>query len=178
MGRARFGKGAGRIALVGVLAALSLIVLYLSAVSPAAQLGIVAIAGVFPAGAVVSAGLGAGFFCYGAAGLLGLLLVPDKANALLYLLFFGLWPMLKSLLERLPGRPAEWAGKLAVFNAALTLCWFGLKALFLPFLPSALTAAWMVYAAGNVAFVIYDIGFSKLIAFYVARVDKVLRKAS
>ena len=75
MWRARFGKGAGRIALVGVLAALSLIVLYLSAVSPAAQLGIVAIAGVFPAGAVVSAGLGAGFFCYGAAGLLGLLLV-------------------------------------------------------------------------------------------------------
>ena len=104
--------------------------------------------------------------------------MPDKANALLYLLFFGLWPMLKSLLERLPGRPAEWAGKLAVFNAVLTLCWFGLKALFLPFLPSALTAAWMVYAAGNVAFVIYDIGFSKLIAFYVARVDKVLRKAS
>ena len=82
--------GASRVALVGVLAALSLIALYLSAVSPTARMGIVAIAGLFPAGAVVSAGLKAGFFCYGAAGLLGLLLVPDKANALLYLLFFGL----------------------------------------------------------------------------------------
>ena len=71
--------GAGRVALVGVLAALSLIALYLSAVSPTARMGIVAIAGLFPAGAVVSAGLKAGFFCYGAAGLLGLLLVPDKA---------------------------------------------------------------------------------------------------
>ena len=100
--------GAGRVALVGVLAALSLIALYLSAVSPTARMGIVAIAGLFPAGAVVSAGLKAGFFCYGAAGLLGLLLVPDKANALLYLLFFGLWPMLKSLLERIPVRPLEW----------------------------------------------------------------------
>ena len=66
--------GAGRVALVGVLAALSLIALYLSAVSPTARMGIVAIAGLFPAGAVVSAGLKAGFFCYGAAGLLGLLL--------------------------------------------------------------------------------------------------------
>ena len=86
--------------------------------------------------------------------------------------------MLKKRLDKLPCRPLRMAAKLAVFNAVLTLCWFGLKALFLPFLPSALTAAWMVYAAGNVAFVIYDIGFSKLIAFYVARVDKVLRKAS
>ena len=178
MGRARFDRGTGRTALVGVLAALSLVFLYLSAVSPAAQLGIVAVAGLFPAGAVVSAGWLPGFLCYLVTGLLGLLLVPDKANVLLYLLFFGLWPMLKSLLERLPSRPAEWAGKLAVFNAVLTLCWFGLRALFLPFLPAALTEAWMVYAAGNVAFVIYDIGFSKLIAFYVARVDKVLRKAS
>ena len=178
MGARRYGSGAGRTALVGILAGMSLLFLYLSAVSPAAQLGIVAIAGLFPAGAVVSAGLGAGFFCYGAAGLLGLLLVPDKANALLYLLFFGLWPMVKSLLERLRSRAAEWAGKLAVFNAVLTLCYVGLRELFLPFLPGMLTAAWMVYAAGNVAFVIYDIGFSKLIAFYVARVDKVLRKAS
>ena len=33
-----------------------------------------------------------------------------------------------------------------------------------------------VWLAGNVAFVIYDIGFSKLIAFYISRVDRVLRK--
>ena len=170
--------GASRVALVGVLAALSLIALYLSAVSPTARMGIVAIAGLFPAGAVVSAGLKAGFFCYGAAGLLGLLLVPDKANALLYLLFFGLWPMLKSLLERIPARPLEWLCKLAVFNAVLSLFWFGLPSLFLPFLPETLQAPWMVYAAGNAAFVIYDVGFSKLISFYVARVDRVLRKTS
>ena len=182
--------GAGRVALVGVLAALSLIALYLSAVSPTARMGIVAIAGLFPAGAVVSAGLKAGFFCYGAAGLLGLLLVamgtyrspavalmPDvtpkplrsRANAIINLmgavggiLYLGL----------------EWLCKLAVFNAVLTLFWFGLHSLFLPFLPETLQAPWMVYAAGNAAFVIYDVGFSKLISFYVARVDRVLRKTS
>lgn len=173
----RYGKGGGRVALVGILAALSLIFLYLSAVSPAARIGIVAISGLFPAGAVVSAGLGAGFFCYGAAGLLGLLLLPAKANALLYLLFFGLWPMLKSLLEHLPARSLEWVCKLAVFNGILSLFWFGLRALLLPFLPGYLQTWWMVYAIGNAAFVIYDIGFSKLIAFYMARVDKVLRKS-
>lgn len=176
MGGKRYGRGAGRVALTGVLTALSLVFLWVSAISPAGRLGIVAVAGVFPAGAVVSAGLGAGFFCYGATSILGLILLPGKSSAVLYLIFFGLWPMVKSLLERLRSRAAEWAGKLAVFNAVLTLCYVGLRELFLPFLPGMLTAAWMVYAAGNAAFVIYDVGFSKLIAFYAQRVDRVLRK--
>ena len=42
--------------MVGVLAALSLIALCLSAVSPTARMGIVAIAGLFPAGAVCRPG--------------------------------------------------------------------------------------------------------------------------
>ena len=168
--------GASRVALVGVLAALSLIALYLSAVSPTARMGIVAIAGLFPAGAVVSAGLKAGFFCYGAAGLLGLLLVPDKANALLYLLFFGLWPMLKSLLERIPVRPLEWLCKLAFFNVVLTFCWFVLRDVLLAGLPAVFEQLWVLYVGGNVVFLIYDYGFSKLVMFYAARIDKAIRR--
>ena len=96
--------------------------------------------------------------------------------ALLYLIFFGLWPMVKSLLERMPSRVLEWVCKLAVCNLALVVLWFGLKALFLPFLPAALSQTWMVFGAGNLGFVLYDVGFSKLIAFYTTRVDRVLRK--
>lgn len=178
MARRRDRGSANRVALVGMLTALSLAFLYLSAISPTARLGITAIAGVFPAGAVVSAGLGAGFFCYGATGILGLLLLPSKGSAVLYLLFLGLWPMLKSLLEHLPNRVLEWVCKLAVFNGILAICWFGLRELFLPFLPPVLNEGWMIFAAGSAAFVIYDVGFSKLIGLYVARVDRVLRKGA
>ena len=90
MARSGAGKSAGRAALVGVLSALSLVFLYASALVPTGQMGVVAVAGLLVAAAVVSGGLSAGFLCYGATGLLGLLLLPDKANALLYLLFFGL----------------------------------------------------------------------------------------
>lgn len=178
MARRRDRESANRVSLVGMLTALSLAFLYLSAISPMGRLGVVAIAGVFPAGAVVSVGLGAGFFCYGATGILGLLLLPSKGSAVLYLIFLGLWPMLKSLLEHLPNRILEWVCKLAVFNCILAICWFGLRELFLPFLPPLLTDGWMIFAAGSVAFVIYDVGFSKLIALYVARVDRVLRKGA
>lgn len=162
--------------MVGVLSALSLIFLYLSALVPTGSMGVVAVAGLLPAGAVVSCGLGAGFFCYGAAGLLGLLLLPNKVNAVLYLLFFGLWPMIKCLIERLRRLPLELILKLLCFNLILSLFWFGLRAAFLPFLPAMLSETPLVYAAGNVAFLVYDFGFTKLIAFYCQRIDKVLRR--
>lgn len=168
--------GARGVAVTAVLAALSLILLYLSAFVPTGQMGVVAIAGLVPAGAVISVGLGAGFCCYGVTGLLGLLLVPDKGGVLLYLLFFGLYPMLKSLFERIPALVLGWLCKLGFFNLILALFWFALRSVLLPFLPGALAGAGAVWLAGNVAFVIYDIGFSKLIAFYISRVDRVLRK--
>ncbi|MCI9425595.1 MAG: hypothetical protein HFF30_08540 [Flavonifractor sp.] len=167
---------AERAALAGVFGALSLLTLYISAIVPTGRLGLVAAAGIFPAGAVVSGGLSAGFFCYGAAGLLGLLLLPDKASALLYLLLFGLWPMMKSLIEGLRRLALEVLCKLLFLNGVLSLLWFGLRGVFLPFLPAALSQSWMVYLVGNVGFFIYDLGFSKLIDFYTVRVDKVLRK--
>ena len=175
-GQRRYGGGAGRTALVGVLTGLSLAVLYLAFLAPSGKLALVAAAGLFPAGAVVSASLTAGWLCYAATGLLALVLLPSKSVALLYLIFFGLWPMVKSMLERLPSRVMEWVGKLLVCNLALSVVWFGLKSLFLPFLPSALSHTWMIFGVGNLGFVIYDLGFSGLIAFYTLRVDKVLRK--
>lgn len=176
MGRTR-GAGAKRTALVGVLSALSLALLYAANLAPGGRMGVVAAAGLVPAAAVVSAGLPAGLFCYAATGLLGLLLVPDKGTAALYLIFFGLYPVVKSLIERIKSLPAEYLCKLAFFNAVLSLLWFGLRGIFLPFLPAALTgAAWLVYAAGNLAFLAYDFGFSKLIAFYAGRIDSALRR--
>ena len=178
MGRQQDRRRASRVALVGMVTALSLAFLYLSAISPTVRLGLVAVAGVFPAGAVISAGLGAGFFCYAATGILGLLLLPGKGSAVLYLLFLGLWPMLKSLFERLSSRILEWVCKLAAFNAILAVLRFALGELLLPFLPPLLGQDWLLFFGGSVAFVIYDVGFSKLIALYVARVDRVLRKGS
>ncbi len=169
---------AGRTAAAGVLGGLSLLTLYAAALAPAGRLGLVAAAGVFPAGAVVSCGLGTGFLCYGAAGLLGLLLLPEKSGAVLYLLFFGLWPMVKSLIERLGSLPLELACKLACFNGVLTLLWFALREVLLPFLPPVLVNVWAVYLAGSAAFLVYDLGFSKLITFYTVRIDRVLRKTA
>lgn len=176
MRRPRYGKGAGRVALVGVLTALSLIFLYVSSVLPTGRLGFVALAGLLPAGAVVSAGLPAGAFCYAATGILGLLLSPDKGNALLYLVFFGLYPLMKCLIERMRKLSLEILCKLFFFNSVLTLCWFVLRKALLAGLPALFGPLGALYLFGNAVFLMYDFGFSKLIAFYALRVDKAIRK--
>lgn len=165
----RSSKAASRVALGGVLAALSLLLLYLAAMLPSGRIGMVAVAGLVPAAGVVSGGLAAGFLSYGAAGLLGLLLLPDKGCALLYAVFFGLYPMVKSAIERLRRLPLELLLKLAFFNVVLTALLFGFSALLFPLLPELLQSPLPLYLGGNVIFLIYDYGFSKLITFYAAR---------
>ena len=144
-------------ALPAVLAALSLLLLYGASIAPSGRLH-------------------AGLLCYGAAGILGLLLVPDKGSALLYLLFFGLYPVIKSRAERLRTRLAEYGLKLLCFNLALTILWFGFRGLFLPFLPEALRMTALVYLVGNPVFLVYDFGCSKVISLYVARLGRRLGK--
>lgn len=171
----RFSKGASRTALGGVLAALSLVLLYISTLLPSGRIGMVAVAGLVPAAGVISGGLAAGFLCYGAAGLLGLLLLPDKGCALLYAIFFGLYPMVKSLIERLRRLPLELLLKLAFFNVVLAILLFGFSAVLLPFLPELLNSPLPIFLAGNVAFLLYDFGFSKLITYYAARIRTAAR---
>lgn len=172
----RTSKGASRVALGGVLAALSLLLLYLSTMMPSGRIGMVAVAGLVPAAAVVSGGLPTGFLCYGAAGLLGLILLPDKGCALLYAIFFGLYPMVKSAVERLRKLPLELLLKLAFFNIVLSVLFFGFSTLLFPMLPELLHKPLPVYLVGNVVFLIYDYGFSKLITYYAARIRPATRK--
>ena len=162
----RFSGRSGQIALGGVLAAGALVMLWLACVAPSGQLGLTAVGGLFPMAATVTAGRAAGYLCWGAAGLLGLILLPDKGVALLYLIFLGLYPVVKGAVESLRRLPLEWALKLAFFNLALTLCWSLFRELFLPALPDWLTGSLPVlYGAGNVVFVLYDIGLSRLVGW-------------
>ena len=158
------------VALGGVLAAGSLAVLWVACTAPSGRLGLTAAAGLFPVAGVLAAGRAAGYLCWAAGGLLGLLLLPDKGVALLYLVFLGLYPVVKSRIESLNRLGNEWVLKLAFFNGALTLFWFALRGLFLPNPPPWLGEnSLLLYGAGNVIFVIYDIGLSRLISLIQAR---------
>lgn len=164
------------VALSAMLTALSLALLYMAALMPSGRMGLTAAAGFFPAAAVVSCGLPAGFLCYGGTAILALLLLTDKGLALLYLLFFGLYPVLKGVIERIRRLPLELLLKLLFFNGVFSLVLLGFSALFFSLVAWEGLPLWGLYLAGNGVFLLYDFGFSKVISFYRQRVDRVLRK--
>ena len=167
---ASFHTTSRRTAVAGVLAAGSLAVLWLACMVPSGRIGLTGAAGLFPVAAVLAAGRAAGYLCWAASALLGLFLLPDKGVALLYLIFLGLYPVVKNNIEGLRRLPLEWLCKLACFNAALSLFWFALRVLFLPDPPVWLgERTWLLYLAGNLIFVLYDVGLSRLIALVMAR---------
>ena len=165
---------ARQIALSAVLGACSLVVLYLACYMPSGRMGMTAAAGLFPAAAVTSCGFGAGFLCYAGTAVLAMLLVGDKNVALLYLLFFGLYPLIKGWIEKRDRLPLELVMKLAIFNLYAVLIFSGLSGLLTGMLPASNLPPTILLVIGNVVFLLYDYGFSKVLTFYRLRVDRVL----
>ena len=160
-----------------MLAALSLILLLAASFLPSGRLALAAVAGFLPAAAVLSAGgLRAGLACYIVTAALALLLLPDKFAALAYVILFGHYAVVKSLLERIPQPILIWVCKLVLCNLlfALLIRLFG--AVFLDNLPERLRMIPLLHLFGSIAFVIYDIVFSMLIRFYQQRIGPHLRR--
>lgn len=157
-----------KLALSALLVALSTALLYGASLLPAAQLAVIAAAGLLPAVAVIHCGLGWSAGVYAASSILALLLLPDKLAALWYLLVFGHYGILKSLIERLKRPAVQWGLKLAVFAAVMGLMYLLFRSQFLAALPEY--SVWILFAALLVCFVLYDIAFSALISVYNRRI--------
>ncbi len=162
-------KKTSKLAYSGVIAALSVLLLYLSSVLPTLRIGLVAVAGVLPAVMVVRFGISSGFMVYAITSLITLILLPGKGTVLLYVVIFGHYPMFKSLFERSKRLWIEWVAKLALFNILLTLIILISDALIYDLTGSSEIAVPIIYLVGNVVFIAYDIGFTGLIAKYIVK---------
>lgn len=160
-----FSSRSGKISLGGILAAGSVALMLCSNLLPISRTGLVAIAGLFPMIGVVAAGHAVGYLSWFTAGILGLLLLPDKGNALLYLLFFGLYPVLKGQIEGIRKLLLEWILKFIYFNLTFLLCWFVFRHIFLTgSSPLNSISLPVLFLAGNVVFVCYDLLLSHVVA--------------
>lgn len=158
---------ARRTALCGLLAAVSVVVLMMGSLIPAALYAcpILAMAALLPLREIF--GHGAALTTYAAVSVLALLLVPDKELALLYT-FFGWYVPLQPFLDRLRPSPLRIAVKLALANLAM-LTLYGLL-IFVFQLQSlleeleGLSSLWLVILllSANCLFVLTDILLHRL----------------
>lgn len=165
-------KHVRKLALSAMMAALSLVLLYLSSIVPTLRLGLAAMASVIPAIAVLEFGISTGFMVYIVTSVLALLLLPGKGTALLYVVFLGHYPMFKSLIERIRRLPVEWLLKILLFNVLLAITMIFYHALIYEFLVDPLQPVW-VFLLGNLVFAAYDYAFTKLLGGYMRRFKKI-----
>lgn len=161
---------AKKLARLSLMTAVSFVLLYLASVIPSGKLALTAIAGLTTALGVIESGLTGGFLVWAAAGAVSLILIPSKDSAILYTVFFGIYPVVKSLIERLGKIWLEWILKLAFFAGMLTVCTLVFREFFAAYATGIFSLLTVVYLLGAAVFVIYDIGFSKLIAYYMSRI--------
>ncbi|MGI5963089.1 MAG: hypothetical protein ACOX7N_05145 [Lawsonibacter sp.] len=171
--------GSRSIAAGGILAAGSLVMLWFACIAPSGRIGLAAVAGLFPMVSVLAAGRSAGYLCWIASGLLGMLLLPDKGIAFFYLVFLGGYPVVKGHIESIRKLCVEWILKLFVFNLGLTLVRLCYEAMFLsiPLLASDASGL-LLYGLGNGVFLIYDFGLSRLVGLIQYRLGYGRRRDS
>jgi hypothetical protein len=168
-------KRVRKITVPALMASLSIVFIYLASVFPTGQLGLIAVSSLFGIAAVIETGLISGILVYVASSILALIVVPNKLITLIYVMFFGYYPVLKSIAERVKNRVFEWVIKLLVFNGALTLMMFTIKSAIIPQSLEKIPSA-VIYIGANVVFAVFDFGVSKLIAFYLNRISKNIRR--
>ena len=150
-----------------MLAALSVVVLFIGTVTGVMDLTGICVASAFTAIAVVELGGAYPWLIWAVVSVISFILLPDKSIAAAYALFGGVYPMLKLYFERL-GRIAEWAAKLGYGGAVLAALYALTRFVFgIPQESGVLMIGLGVGYA--VFFVIYDYALSVAMTLYVQR---------
>ena len=167
-----------KIALCGITASLS-VVLILFSYFPYLTYAIPALTGLIIMIPVVEAGKKWALGAYLSASVL-IFIFGEPESKILYISFFGYYPILKSVFEQINKPVIEWLLKLAVFNAAALVSYFILSFVFNitfdDFGKLGQYGAYIFLVAANIVFVIYDIGVSRVAGLYMYRLHTKIKK--
>jgi hypothetical protein len=167
-------------ALGGIIAAVSVVLMFLTSVIPSLTYAIPAAAGLLLLIMVIEIDKKWATVVYVAVSILSVLLVADKEAAVMYLAFFGYYPIIKQPIEKHLNSIICWIVKFLIFNAAVITSYLLLIYVFKismdDFGDFTKIAIAGVYIAFNVVFVIYDLALTRMITAYVFRWQKHFRK--
>ncbi len=183
MTAAKKNRTSFKVALGGIITAFALVVMLATGIIPIGTYTFPALAGILLIAVVVELGEKWAAAVFAATAVLSLLIAPDREAGLLYLFFFGHYPILKSLIERLHKRVLEWVLKFIVFNACVLTCYgiifyvLQMQYVIESFQEFGRYSLLIFLGAGNLAFGVYDLALTNLITFYIKWIRvKVLKR--
>ena len=148
------------------MAALTVLCVYLASVLPAGRLFLYCLSSVFASVVIIEAGLSTGWAFYAATFIIMFIILPDRLRVLPFAAFFGYYACVKYLAEKVKNLVAEYIIKLAVFNAAVVLFYFAAIKTFFAAGLDPRVSPWLLLAAAEIIFFIYDYVFTLFIDYY------------
>ena len=166
----------------GMAAALCVALMLLGTIIPIAMFIAPAVASFLIATVCMECGITMAWTAYAAVSLLGLLFVPDKEVALVFVFLLGYYPLVKPRFERIRLPLVRVLCKLLLCNGAV-LAMYGLVLLLVPagsisqeLRTTALAMTLLTLGMGNVAFALYDRALCNLLLLYKLKWQPELHK--
>lgn len=169
-------KKSKQAAIGGILSAISLISLFCSGIFPFAEYTFPALAGMLLIPLVIEINKRTALLAYAVVSLLSIFMVSNKEAAMLFLFFFGYYPIVKNIIERINKPFFEWIIKLLIFNLSVVSAYviiinvMGMTELADELSMGMKWGAAILLGLGNVAFVVYDLALTRIIYFYVKKI--------
>lgn len=139
-----------------------------------------AIAGIFCVPIVIEINKKWAVATYVVTSLLSILIAADKEAVIIFILFFGYYPILKATIEKIKNRWLVLFFKLFVFNISIIFYYvLTMNLLGLPddaFSLFGVSVPLFFLAMGNVTFLLYDYAVSKFIQIYIFKLQPKVKK--
>ncbi|MBE6063606.1 MAG: hypothetical protein E7207_08690 [Clostridium butyricum] len=159
---------AKHIAESGILTALTLIVLYAASIIPVSKLTVLTIASCIVPIGLIRTSVKNSILIYAASSILSLFLIPIN-TALSYILFFGIYGLIKYYIEKIKNLPLEILLKLICFNILFSIIYFIAKNIIV--LQSSFPILLIIFIA-QFLFLLYDYTLSVVINYFYEEIHK------
>lgn len=165
-------KRTDMIAMGGVMSAVALVLLFAASLLPGGRMVILALSSTVGAMVIIRCGLKAGLLSWIAVSVLSLLMLPSKGCAIMYTVFFGPYALVKNLVERWNSAAGRWILKYVFCLVVSVLLFFFSTDVLGLFPPMLAEHIWMFLPVVAIAFLAYDIIFSKMIGYLTMRIPR------
>ena len=162
-----------QIALGGLFSALCLVLMFMTGLIPFSMYVIPALAGAMLIPVIVEIGPKTAVLVYVTVSLLSVFIAPDREASMIFIVFFGYYPIIKPKLESLRLKILQIACKYTLFNASVILGYLAVAYLF--GMPGILDdmgdlgryGALILLVVANFTFILYDFLLTRYTFLYI-----------
>ncbi len=164
-----------KVAYLGVLLALNQVFIFLSSIIETNTLLLFMLAALLVGVVIVEFGVKSGILFYIASSILGFFITANQVEIVTYILFFGLYSLVKYIIEKIAftmkhARIFEIVIKLLFFNIAVISLYLIMKSII------TIKISWWLVLVAQIIFIAYDYAFTVFINYYINKLQAKIKR--